>query len=75
MQSEQIKASLLGNNLSNNHIQIKTANGWDIRGQILKVKATLKKNLPADECQVAMILEQSGRRNVYQESKTEFYKN
>lgn len=63
MQSEQIKAPLFGNNLLNNHIQIKAANGWDIRGQIFKVKAALKK-FTTDECQIIMILPQSGRNNV-----------
>lgn len=61
MQSEQIKAPLFGNNILNNHIQIKAANGWDIRGQIFQVKAALKKKFTTDECQIIMILPQSGR--------------
>lgn len=57
MQSEQIIAPLFGNNLLNNHIQIKAANRWDIRGQILEVQAALKKTHTIDECQVVMILQ------------------
>ena len=44
MQSEQTEAPLFGNNLLNNHIQIKAENAWDIRGQILKIKTAFKKH-------------------------------
>lgn len=72
MQSEQIKAPVFGNNLLNNHIQIKAANGWDIRGQVFKVKTALKKKFTTDECHRVMTVPQSGHNNVKSEKQKQF---